>query len=244
MPRTQKLTRKSARQTKRTPTRIRGTGPNGFINIIFDLDGTLVDVDALNKPPLPAPVGFPKSLITTNDFVDSKGQQMHYPMYLRPGVKQLLAYLLKNPDKYRVGVWTASFKNYSVGVVRKLFGEDYRQKLFCLLGTDEIPDPKTGEPMRVIENIFTGKHLPSRTVNKKVVKDLPTLFKEYPECHPGNTLLVDDLGMHKRENPAETQKCIYSIPLWDPFEKTDDAELVELLKLAKQHKLLDIGNTK
>ena len=240
MPRTQKRTRKSSRQTKRTPTRIR----DGFTNVIFDLDGTLVDIDTLNKPPLPAPAGLPKSLITTNDFMDSKGQQMHYPMYLRPGTKQLLAYLLKNPDKYRVGVWTASFKNYSVGVVRKLFGEDYHKTLFCLLGTDEIPDPKTGEPMRVVENIFTGRHLPSRVVNRKVVKDLPTLFKEYPQCNPRNTILIDDLVMHKRENPAETQGCIYSIPLWDPFEKMDDAELVELLKLAKQHKLLDIGNTK
>ena len=49
--------------------------------------------------------------------------------------------------------------------------------------------------------------------------------------------------MHKRENPAETQGCIYSIPLWDPFEKTDDTELVKLLKLVKQNKLLAITNT-
>ena len=178
MPKTQKHTKKNTRQTKRTPAPIR----NGFTNIIFDLDGTLVDVDALNKPPLPAPAELPKSLITTNDFVDSKGQPMHYPMYLRPGTKQLLDYLIKNPNKYRVGVWTASFKNYSVGVVRRLFGEDYHKKLFCLLGTDEIPDPETGEPMRVVENIYTGRHLPSRVVNKKVVKDLTTLFKEYPQC--------------------------------------------------------------
>jgi len=240
MPRTQKLTRKSGLRTQRIPHRKSEKGP---LYVIFDLDGTLVDVDALNKPPLPSPVGFPKSMITSNDFVDSKGQQMHYPMYLRPGVKQFLDYLLTNPNRYRVGVWTASFKNYSVGVVRKLFGEDYRKKLFCLLGTDEIPDPKTGEPMRVIENIYTGKHLPSRTVNKKVVKDLSTLFKEYPELNSQNTLLVDDLLMHKRENPAETQKCVYSISLWDPFEKQEDNELVKLLKLAKQNKLINIGQS-
>ena len=237
MPRTQKHTKKTARRTQRTPAPKMADEP---LHVIFDLDGTLVDVDSLNKPPLPAPAGFPKSLITTNDFIDSKGQQMHYPMYLRPGTKQFLAYLLARPKQYRVGVWTASFKNYSVGVVHRLFGEDYHKKLFCLLGTDEITDPKTGEPMRVIHNIYTGKHLPSRTVNKKVVKDLTTLFKEYPECNHRNTILIDDLVMHKRENPPETRGCIYSIPMWDPFQKTDDAELVALLALAKKNQLLSV----
>ena len=237
MSRTQKQTKKTTRRTQRAPAPKMANGP---LYVLFDLDGTLVDVDSLNNPPLTAPAGFPKSLITSNDFIDSKGQQMNYPMYLRPGTKQFLDYLLKNPKQYRVGVWTASFKNYSVGVVRRLFGEDYHKKLFCLLGTDEIPDPKTGEPIRVIHNIYTGKHLPSRTVNKKVVKDLPTLFKEYPQLNARNTILIDDLVMHKRENPPETQKCIFSIPMWDPFQKTADAELVELLALAKKNQLLSV----
>jgi hypothetical protein len=236
MAKTQKHTRKTTRRTQRTLDKT--SSVQGPIYILFDLDGTLVHVDFRNTTPLPTPHGLPKTLITTNDFIDSKGQQMNYPMYLRPGVKQLLNYLLRYPKRFRVGVWTASFKNYSVGVVRKLFGDDYQQKLFCLYGTDEIKDPQTGEPMRVVVNIFTGQHLPSRTVNKKVVKDLQLVFDEYPECNPGNTLLIDDLVMHKRENPPETKKNIYSIPIWDPHVNIKDDNIWKLLSAAKRNVII------
>lgn len=229
MPKTLKYSKKITHRTQRTTTRI----SNQPQYIIFDLDGTLVDVNCKHNPPLPTPAGLPKSLITTNDFIDSKGQQMNYPMYLRPGAKQLLDYLLARPKRFRVGIWTASYKNYSVGVVRRLFGDDYYNKLFCLFGTDEIQDPETGEPTRVVENIYTGRHLLSRVVNKKVVKDLRLLFAEYPECTPRNTLLVDDLIMHKRENPPETRECIYPIPEWKPQTNINDTALIDLLNEIK-----------
>jgi hypothetical protein len=238
MPKTQKHIKKSARRIQRTSTQKNAkTGP---IYVVFDLDGTLVDVDFKNNPPLPTPSSLSKTLITTNEFIDSKGVPQKYPMYLRPGTKQLLTYLFKNPKKYRVGVWTASFKNYSVGIVRKLFGEDYQKKLFCLFGTDEITDPKTGEPMRVVENIYAGRHLPSRIVNKKVVKDLQLLFDEYPKCNPTNTILVDDLAMHKQENPPRTRKNVYTIPEWNPHKTIHDNFMMDFLHAAKKHKLMEL----
>lgn len=85
MPKTQKLRRKTSSRTQRTPTPPKYWSGPGPIYILFDLDGTLVDVNCKHNPPLPTPVGLAKSLITTNDFIDSKGHQMNYPMYLRPG---------------------------------------------------------------------------------------------------------------------------------------------------------------
>lgn len=126
--------------------------------------------------------------------------------------------------------------------MRKLFGDDYYKKLFCLFGTDEIRDPETGEPMRVVENIYTGRHLLSRVVNKKVVKDLRLLFAEYQECNPTNTLLIDDLVMHKHENPPETHACIYPIPEWKPQTNINDTGMWEVLAAAKENRLLNLGS--
>lgn len=181
--------------------------------IIFDMDGTLISVDIKNdmqfdKSQLPA------DLITTNKFINSSGQSIEQSAYIRPGIRELLAELASRPD-VRIGIWTTSFRNYSEGIAKILFGPNYRDKLFCFISTDEI------NGQRVAYDILNNRYFPNaRIIDKKVCKDLQLLFDDTiygPLLNRGNTHLVDDLPMHKLNNkPAINRRLVYTIKRWDP----------------------------
>jgi hypothetical protein len=192
--------------------------------VIFDMDGTLISVDIKNdmqvdKNQLPA------DLITTNAFINSAGVSVEQSAYIRPNIPELLADLASRSD-VRIGIWTTSFRNYSEGIARILFGPDYRNKLFCFLSTDEI------NGQRVAYDILNNRYLTNaRIIDKKVCKDLQLLFDDtiYGQIlNRGNTLLVDDLPMHKLNNlPAVNRRLVYTIRRWEPEDPVSTAAILK-----------------
>lgn len=196
------------------------------IYVLFDLDETLIavdwDVDRLAMLP-----DMPKELLVQNKFVNSAGQNVVQNAYLRPGVRDLLKNL---PSHIKPGIWTGSFRNYSEGLATLLFGPDYKSRLACFISTDEYRDEQ-GNKVRVAYDILNDRRLPSRTVDKKVVKDLTLLF-DRPEygLTAQNTILIDDLDMQKRENPHRTRRNVITIPAWFPENHNTDRYLVTLAR--------------
>ena len=150
--------------------------------------------------------------------------------YLRPGVRELLKNM---PSHIKVGIWTTSFRNYSEGLAKLLFGPNYKSKLVCFLSTDEYKDEK-GEKHRIAYDILTDRRFPGKVFNKKVVKDLNLLFNDKAKygqfMNVKNTILIDDLAMHKQQNPRNTKRNVISIPEWLPENHSTDCQLTTLAR--------------
>ena len=137
------------------------------------------------------------------------------------------------PAHIKVGVWTTSFRNYAEGIAKILFGPNYKSKLVCFLSTDEYKDDK-GEKHRIAYDILTDRQFPGRVYEKKVVKDLNLLFNDkikygkFMNVH--NTVLIDDLAMHKQQNPRNTKRNVINIPEWKPENHETDRHLATLAR--------------
>jgi hypothetical protein len=193
--------------------------------ILFDLDGTLISVDIKGDMELPTN-SVPSELCVKNRFINSAGQSVVQDAYLRPGVKDMLEALLRLDNAYqpiKVGIWTSSFRNYSEGIAKLLFGHNFKDKLFCFMSTDEI------NGVRCTYDILNNRHLTgSKLIDKKVMKDLNQLFNDPiygTMLNAKNTVLIDDTPLHKQHNPRTSKKNVLLIKTWDPASDPVDDKL-------------------
>lgn len=199
------------------------------VYVLFDLDGTLISVD-IEEDRLAMFQDIPRELLVQNKFINSSGQAITQNAYLRPGVREFLSNL---PSHVKVGIWTSSFRNYAEGIAKILFGPSYKSKLVCFFSTDEYKDDK-GEKHRIAYDILTDRRFHGKVFEKKVVKDLNLLFNDkdkygqFMSVH--NTVLIDDLAMHKQQNPRNTKRNVISIPIWEPENYETDQRLTTLAR--------------
>jgi len=207
----------------------RVTQQQDTVYVLFDLDGTLISVD-LEEDRLAMFPDMPRELLVQNKFINSSGQAIVQNAYLRPGVRELLRNM---PAHVKVGIWTSSFRNYAEGLATILFGPNYKSKLVCFIASDDYKD-NNGNKQRVAFDILTERRLPSRVVDKKVVKDLNLLFNDQDKygkfMNVGNTVLIDDLAMHKQQNPRNTKRNVIRIPEWEPQNHNTDQHLTTLAR--------------
>lgn len=209
--------------------RTKRADPNSTVYVLFDLDGTLISVD-WDQDRLAELTDLPRDLLVQNKFINSAGEHVIQNAYLRPGVRELLSNL---PSHIKVGIWTSSFRNYSEGLAKLLFGPSYKSKLVCFIASDEYKD-EHGNKQRIAYDILTERRLPSRVMDKKVVKDLNLLFNDTVKygkfMNVKNTVLIDDLAMHKQQNPRNTKRNVISIPEWLPENHSTDMHLTTLAR--------------
>jgi hypothetical protein len=78
------------------------------------------------------------------------------------------------------------------------------------------------------------RRFPGKVFNKKVVKDLNLLFNDTVKygkfMNVKNTVLIDDLAMHKQQNPRNTKRNVISIPEWLPENHSTDCQLTTLAR--------------
>lgn len=204
--------------------------PVHTVHLLFDLDGTLVNVDlhgnTLNKFKSLGPHN-----LTVNTFKKSTGEDATLLMYLRPGVKEFFANL---PDYIDIGIWTSSYYAYATGIVEYIFGSDYKKKLTLFFAGNDIVD-SFGIKKKVVYDMFQDKIYESKIINKKVVKNLDILFKHpvYSKTfNPSNTLLVDDSQHHVTGNSRLNRKNVLLLSSWNSNHYCD-SNLNELLTWIK-----------
>jgi hypothetical protein len=209
--------------------RTKRADPNETVYVLFDLDGTLISVDVDEDRSGLFP-DMPEELRVQNKFINSAGEHVVQNAYLRPGVREFLRNM---PPHVKVGIWTTSFRNYAEGIAKILFGPSYKSKLVCFLSTDEYKDDK-GEKHRIAYDILTDRRFPGKVFNKKVVKDLNLLFNDTVKygkfMNVKNTVLIDDLAMHKQQNPRNTKRNVITIPIWEPEHYHTDRHLTTLAR--------------
>jgi TFIIF-interacting CTD phosphatase-like protein len=130
----------------------------------------------------------------------------YYDVFERPHLQDFLDYLFSN---YRVGVWTASSKDYAIFVVKNFITNPDRKPL----------------PDRKIRLFLCSHHCNvSKKYYKGVSKDLKLLSEKWGVEDHKNVILVDDLESLAQHQPANSI-------LVKPFyydSREDDTELLRV----------------
>ena len=215
MPRTQKRIKKITRRTQRTPK----TNPgHSRINIIFDLDATLINsVFHETRYGNENPESHVNS-IGPHQYVVIPGK--HTPtgrtdniMYYRPFAAELLEYLAKHPNVY-ISVWSTGEQKYVENICKVLIGAKWK-KVMPIVISRKTRIPKFTSIISQTREIFDSDF------ENQAIKDLDVLFK-----HPKwgktftrkNTLLIDDNFAHYVKNAGNN---IIHVPAWDGINSCD-----------------------
>lgn len=188
------------------------------INIIFDLDATLInsvfhETVYGNEDPQqninsigPLKYGVIPGKKTNSGHEDNI-------MYYRPFTTELLAYLTKHP-RVKLSVWSTGEQKYVENICKVLFGADWAKKLVVIISR------KSRVPKYTSIITQTGEVFDSDFENN-AIKDLDVLYKHQRWGRiftPKNTLLIDDNFAHYVKNFGRN---IIHVPGWDGVNSCD-----------------------
>lgn len=145
------------------------------INVILDLDNTLIYSISCNK--------LPKNKSSHLHSMKFHKMDNDYYVFERPGLQDFLDWLFKN---YNVSVWSAASPDYVEFIVKNIV-ENNKRKLEYVLNSDNCEK---------CQKIFGDKHIK----NLKMLWDIHDL-KGYG---PYNTLIIDDLKMVCKVQPENS----------------------------------------
>lgn len=193
---------------------------NKQINIIFDLDATLIssDINCVNygaEDPdwTTQSIGPHQRVVIPGSSIYCPQKADHNIMYYRPYAPELLMYL-KHQKNINISVWSAGEQKYVEGICKVLFGPDWKTYLKIVISRkDSTPKytsiiSHTGE---VFDSDFEGRS----------IKDLEVLFrhKKWGKIFtPKNTLLIDDAYDHYVKNQGRN---ITHVPAWNGYNSCD-----------------------
>ncbi len=179
---------------------------NSKINIMLDLDNTLISAEPLTDFPFDDPGIKEKALkFPVHNMED------YYIVFERPHLQDFLDYLFEN---FNVSVWTAASKDYALWVVDKIV---------------------LRRPGRKLDFIFYSYHCDlSRKKCKRSSKDLRMLWKYFklPNYGPHNTLIIDDLENVWKPQSCNTIPAV-PFEILDEGSENDDFLLEAQDKLEK-----------
>ena len=142
------------------------------INILLDLDQTLISAEALEE------------YDSKNNKKKSKKFKYHnmdgyYIVFERPGLQDFLTYLFEN---FNVSIWTAATKDYALFIVDKII--------------------LNNKPERQLDYIFFKYHCNISNTLKNSTKDLSMLWDIYNIGYKkDNTLIIDDYNEVYKTQP-------------------------------------------
>ncbi|ABF82134.1 hypothetical protein MIV104L [Invertebrate iridescent virus 3] len=172
--------------------------------ILLDLDNTLICAEDLDT------VKDKKRLSQAQKQFRTVRMEDYYDIFERPHLQEFLDYLFKN---FKVGVWTASSKDYAIFVIKNFI---------------TAPQNKV-KPDRKIEIFLCSHHCNvSKKYFKGISKDLKLVTDQWKIIDLSQVKLVDDLeklANHQPENVIHVKPFFYD----EPNSKND----TELLKVQK-----------
>lgn len=178
------------------------------INLIFDLDQTLVSAEASEE------LDFNKYK-EKNKLFRYDDMEGYYMVYSRPHLQEFLDYAFKN---FNVTIWTAASKDYALFIIEKI-----------------ILDKR---PERKLDFIFFSYHCDLSKKKRKYSKELCMLWDIHnlPGYSSKNTVIIDDYkaDVHK----CQPNNCIIAPPFEFQKEGSEnDKFLIDIIPQLNKMKI-------
>ena len=223
--RTKHTNKKSSGRAEHTSKKSSGRAEHASrkLCVVFDLDETLIHF--LNNNKLSATKWDTLSDDQRNEFQYIKNTKTKNVVLFRPYLIELFAYFNANRDKFQVGLWTYSDRDYCNEIARTI-SQEFKKRTGEELGEDFFLF-KYGEE-DILEH--DGGDNP---------KDLNYVYNNFPHLSSFNTFIVDDLyGNIVHEMNREN--CII-IPPYAPFSRNKERAALteESLRIALSDSALD-----
>jgi TFIIF-interacting CTD phosphatase-like protein len=194
-------------------TRKRNTfvNSNNKLNIIFDIDETLIQSHHNES-----------GILYKGDMMMGKSKKGDFLIYLRPYLRQLLEFCYKY---FNISYWTSGETDYAQSILKNILTKSQYEKTKMILARvdqNEFKDCKTDKNYVInLHNDYIGKPL-------DYLWDHPDFRYTF---NRNNTVIIDDNPL----NIALNQHNSIFIYPWCRFDKKD-RKLKTLIKLLKQHK--------
>lgn len=174
--------------------------------VLLDLDNTLICSEDLDNIKDSEALKHAKKHLVHQKMVN------YYQIFERPHLQEFLSFLFEN---FKVGIWTASSKDYAIFIVKNFIIKDYNNRKLDLF--------LCSHHCNVSKRNYNG-----------VSKHLNLLSDKWKIADTDNIILIDDLEelREKQENTVITVKPFF----YNSEFAHKDIELIELTKILKKIK--------